>query len=74
MRDILHYTDDEINRLSLVDYNLALNYALDTYARRDIVFVMGSIYGKKPKNYKNTLEISIQHPEIEEYIKKSHEE
>lgn len=74
-RDILNYTDEEIKNLSLLDYNLALNYALETYIRRDLVFVMSSIYGgkKKGKSGKGTT-IIVPQPEIEEWVRKQYED
>ncbi len=57
--------------MSLLDYNLALNYSLETYVRRDVAGIMGS--GKK-KDPKGTFSYAIKHPEIELYIKESYEE
>ena len=71
LRDILHYTDEEINDLSLLDYNLALNYSLETYVRRDVMGIMSS--GKK-EDPKGTFSYTIKHTGIELYIKESYEE
>lgn len=72
LRDILRYTNEDIKNLSLIDYEFALHYALDTYARRDVAFVMESIYGEKGDDKGNT-SIKIEHPEIEAWIKKQYE-
>ena len=59
--------------MSLVDYNLALNYAMKTYVRRDIGFVMRNIFGKKEGKDKKTFGYKIRHPGIENYVKESYE-
>lgn len=59
--------------MSLVEYNLALSYSLETYARRDLVYVMSKIYGDKKGNKgKDTFGFTIEHPEIEAYIRESY--
>lgn len=57
----------------MIDYNLALNYALDTYVRRDLLFVMGKIYGQKKKK-PGDKDFVIKHLEIEEWIKEQYED
>ncbi len=59
--------------MSLVELDLALNYALETYIRRDIYFIMTKIYGIKKGEGKGKTKIVIEHPEIEQYIKESYE-
>lgn len=60
--------------MSLVEYNLALNYALETYARRDLIHVMTQIFkGKGGSSDKGTFGFTIEHPEIEAYIRESYE-
>ena len=61
--------------MSLVEYDLAFYYALETYVRRDVVFVMGSIYGaKKGKGKgKGGTTLIVPQPEIEEWIKEQYE-
>lgn len=72
LRDILHYNDEDIKELSLVDYNLAVHYAMETYVRRDLLFIMNR--GKKRKTGKDEIEIEISHPEIEEWISQQYQE
>ena len=60
--------------LSLSDYQLALYYASETYVRRDILFIMSKIYGKKNPNDKGSNTLQIKHPEIEEWIKEQYED
>ena len=71
LRDILHYTEEDIKNLSLIEYNLALHYALETYIRRDVMFIMSKIYGSK-KPEKGSITITIEHPKIEEWVKKQY--
>ena len=59
--------------MSLIDYNLALYYALETYGRRDLIYVMSRIYGKKGKKGKDTFGFKIEQPEIEEWVAKQYE-
>ena len=72
LRDILHYTKEDIKKLSLIEHNLALHYALETYIRRDVMFVMSKIYGSK-KPEKGDITITIEHPDIEKWIKEQYE-
>lgn len=44
-----------------------MHYALETYTRRDVAFVMSKIYGGKGSDKGGTT-ISIKHPEIEEWV------
>lgn len=74
IRDILQYSDEEIKMLSLSDYQLALYYASETYVRRDILFIMNKIYGKKGSDSKDNIKLKIEHPEIEEWIQEQYEE
>lgn len=74
LRDILHYTDDDIRNLSLIDLNLAMHYSLETYVRRDTFFVMSKIYGKGKSNEKGKISFTIEHPEIEAWIKEQYKE
>ena len=74
IRDILGYSDEEITNLSLVDYELALFYSIETYVRRDILFIMSQIYGdKKGKSGEDSLNLIFEQPEIEEWIKQQYE-
>ena len=74
LRDIFKYTDEEIDKLSLIDYELAFHYALETYVRRDVVYVMGAIYGdKKDSEGKGGNTIIVPQPEIEAWIKEQYE-
>lgn len=60
--------------MSLVEYELALDYSLDTYIRRDVMFVMNQIYGgKKGKKGKGTFGFTFEQPEIEEWVAKQYE-
>ena len=74
LRDILKYTDGEIDKLSLIDYELAFHYALETYIRRDLVFVMGKVFGNKTKSGdKDGTTIIVPQPEIEQWIKEQYD-
>lgn len=73
LRDILNYSDEEIKNLGLMDFNLALQYAVETYVRRDVYFIMNSIYSDKKKTKKGTKKLVIEHPEIEEWVKQQYE-
>ena len=60
--------------LGILEYELALHYAMETYVRRDILFIMSEIYGGKPdKSGNDTITLKIEHPEIEEWIKQQYE-
>ncbi|KKM77944.1 hypothetical protein LCGC14_1364950 [marine sediment metagenome] len=74
LRDILKYTDGEIDKLSLIDYELAFHYALETYIRRDLVFVMGKVFGdNKDSEGKGGTTIIVPQPEIEQWIKEQYD-
>ena len=74
LRDIFKYTDEEIDKLSLIDYELAFHYALETYIRRDLVFVMGKVFGTKKKpGDKDGTTIIVPQPEIEQWIKEQYD-
>lgn len=61
--------------MSLVDYNYAIHYALETYTRRDVAYVMKNIFGNnKDSNPSGTTTIKIEQPEIEQWIKEQYEE
>ena len=77
LRDIFNYTDEEMRNLSYRDYHYALHYALNTYVRRDVLFVMSKIFkgkessgGSKPPG---TTTIIIEQPEIEQWIEEQYE-
>lgn len=72
LRDILHYTEEDIRNLSLVDHTYAIHYAAETYIRRDVMFIMSKIYGGKPDD-KGDISFTIEHPEIEQWIKEQYE-
>lgn len=72
MRDILHYTEEDIRNLSLVDYRLALAYSLMTYSRRDIAYIQQQIFGKK-KTSNEGFGFTIEHPQIEQWIEEQYE-
>lgn len=59
--------------MSLIEYNLALHYALETYNRRDIMFIMSKIYGKKGGD-KGDINLTIPQTEIEDWVKKQYED
>lgn len=80
LRDILHYSKEELKELSLLEHDLALNYALDTYMRRDLVFVHSELNKKKGsrgsvngENEGKPLDFTIEHPEIEQYAQERYE-
>lgn len=56
----------------MVDYNLALNYALETYVRRDVVFIISKIFPSK-KGKDSDIEFTIKHEDIEEWIQEQYE-
>jgi len=60
--------------LSLLDYELALYYATEAYVRRDILFIMSNIYGKKKTSDNKGITLKIEHPEIEDWIKEQYED
>jgi len=72
LRDILNYTKREIEEMDWLELNLALNYAMETYVRRDLVFVLTKIFANK-KGSGNEINLLFNHPEIEEYIKESYQ-
>ena len=74
LKDILHYSEEELKKLSLIEYNLALNYALETYVRRDVFFIMKTIFTKEEKSQSRDIGFVIPHPEIEAYIKEQYKE
>lgn len=69
LRDILHYTEEEIKELGFDEYQYALTYALETYTRRDILYIMVKIFDTKGKKTpKGGKKMVIKHPDIEKYI------
>lgn len=73
LRDILHYSDKEVKNLSLEEYVYAVQYAQETYIRRDVGFIMSKIYGKKDKGNDKTLNISVPQTDIENWVKQQYE-
>lgn len=63
----------EQNNLSLIDYSLALYYSLETYIRRDIMFIMSQIYKKKGVKGKGTFGFTVEQPEIEAWVRQQYE-
>ena len=59
--------------MSLVEYELAFHYALETYVRRDVVYVMGRIFGDKKGKGKGGTTLIVPQPEIEQWIKEQYE-
>jgi hypothetical protein len=70
LKDILNYSKEELNDLTLQEYSLACIYSEDTYLRRDVAYVMSQVYSdKKDKGHP----LVIEHPEIEDWIKEQYE-
>jgi len=68
----LHYSEEELKKLSLIDYNLALNYALETYVRRDIFFIISTVFTSEKEKSSKEIGFTIEHPEIETWIKEQY--
>ena len=61
--------------MSLVEYEIAFHYALETYIRRDVLFIMSKIYGgKKGSGEGKGTTIIVPQPEIKEWVKKQYED
>lgn len=73
LRDILHYTKEDIRKLALMELQLAIHYAVETYSRRDVLFIMKAIYGGGKPSDQGDIAVSISHPDIEKYIKEQYE-
>lgn len=72
LRDIFGFTKEDIKKLSLMEYKIAFMYALETYSRRDIVYVMEHMFGGKTSTTQGNLDFIIEHPGIEKYIEDSY--
>jgi len=58
-----------------MEYELAFHYALDTYARRDVAYVMGKIHGKKEgSGDSGGTTIIVPQQEIEQWVKEQYED
>ena len=66
LRDILHYTTHEIDRLTIEEYYLAELYAEMTYLRRDVVYAMSG-----DTNEKGIFE--IEQPGIDKWVEEQYE-
>lgn len=72
LRDVLHYTTEDLENLTIEQYVVGLLYAETTYMRRDVVFALEKIFSGKRKNGRPTkgeYDFTINHPEVEKYIK-----
>jgi hypothetical protein len=76
LRDILNYNDEDVRNMSLIEHELALHYALETYIRRDALFLMSKFLGKSKGKSSGYTEFTLVVPqvEIEQYIAESYAE
>ena len=62
--------------LGLMDRTFALHYALETYVRRDVMFVMSKVFGdgKQPQPTGKVVKLIVPQEEIREWVEKQYEE
>jgi hypothetical protein len=54
--------------MDYLQFNLALNYAMQTYMRRDVLFVVSLLGEDKGKKDRTLIIEGIKHPKIDQYI------
>ena len=76
IRDILHYTQEELDMLDYDQYILALVYSINTYMQRNVLMSLNKLFSKKESNLNTAEEVSfyVKQPEIKKWLKEHYDE
>lgn len=75
LRDILHYTKEEVDMLDYKQYNLAVIYSVFTYTQRNMMLLLSKIFRKggvksESKEGDELLTFTVEQPEMMEWLEK----